>query len=99
MGARKWLPLEKPVVLFSWSYDFYMWPTDCFKGDDYGNILWDTHIYSDGMDTVEKLMKLYDKEMVPVNKFQERMGQKVLIGEFALSNLQADSTPENLATW
>ena len=44
--ARETLPWDTPVVLFSWTYDFWRWPANRFPYNQYGNTVWDTHIYT-----------------------------------------------------
>lgn len=50
-----------PVVLFSWTYDFDRWPTGRFSDyQTYGNIKWDTHIYTGGFDNLDAVLAVYD---------------------------------------
>ena len=44
--ARETLSWDTPVVLFSWTYDFWRWPDNRFPYNSYGNTVWDTHIYT-----------------------------------------------------
>lgn len=45
---RETLPMDKPVVLFSWKNYFKFWSSDDgprFDESTYGTIMWDTHLY------------------------------------------------------
>ena len=46
-----------PLVLFSWTDDMEKWEEGSFQGDEYGKIVWETHVYYwPGSDTVDGLL-------------------------------------------
>lgn len=93
--VREILPSETPVVLFSWIFDFWRWPAHRFPYSEYGNVLWDTHIYTfwrdDGTsDDVDHVLSLYDEEIEKSTSFQSKQNASVVIGEFTFANFKAD---------
>ena len=86
--ARETLPWETPVVLFSWTYDFWRWGDNRFPYDQYGKVVWDTHIYTPGSDDVNQVLGFYDWDLSKIRDFQNRQNAPVIIGEFAFSNLK-----------
>jgi len=85
--ARTILSKDMPVVLFSWTYDFWRWGDRRYPYDQYGNILWDTHMYTGGASSVDQVLSYYDGDLQKIQDFQWRQGQDVIVGEFAFSNL------------
>ena len=91
--VREILPSDTPVVLFSWIFDFWRWPANRFPYSEYGNVLWDTHIYTfwrdDGTsDDVDHVLSLYDEEIEKSTAFQRKQNASVLIGEFTFANFK-----------
>lgn len=69
-GARKHLDKSVPVSLFSWSYDFDLWASDRFSDfETYGNVKWETHLYTEAFDTVEQVVDATVKELGPMQAF------------------------------
>jgi len=85
--ARETLSWDTPVVLFSWTYDFWRWPDNRFPYNSYGNTVWDTHIYTGGSDDVNQVLGFYDSDLSKIRDFQNKQSAPVMVGEFALSNL------------
>merc|ERR1711872_1372 len=85
--ARTILSKDTPVVLFSWTYDFWRWPDHSYPYDQYGKILWDTHMYTGGSSSVDEVLGKYDGDLGQIQSFQNRQGTDVIVGEFAFSNL------------
>ena len=86
--ARETLPWEMPVVLFSWTYDMWRWPEERFPYILYGNVYWDTHLYTGGASDVNQVLSFYDSDLNGIKEFQQRQKAPVIIGEFAFSNLK-----------
>jgi len=85
--ARETLPLDMPVVLFSWTYDFWRWGDNSYPYEQYGKVLWDTHLYTGGSDSVDQVLGYYDGDLAKIQEFQSKQGTDVIVGEFAFSNL------------
>ena len=88
--ARETLSRETPVVLFSWTYDFWRWPDNRFPYNSYGNTVWDTHLYTHNRqsDDVNQVLGFYDSDLSKIRDFQNKQSAPVMVGEFALSNLK-----------
>lgn len=95
MKAREHLDAEVPVLLFSWVYDFQLWYDKQYPQAKYGNVIWDTHLYTKDTDTVDEALSLYDADLLEILKFQRRQFQDVIVGEFSVSNLQLSTTDES----
>jgi hypothetical protein len=95
--AREHLDESVPVVLYSWIYDFLRWKTNRFPYDKYGKVQWDTHIYTPGSSNVDLLLELYEVDLLFVEEFEKLQNTEVMIGEFALSDLNLDKS--NIAEW
>ena len=76
-----------PVVLFSWTYDFWRWSDNRYPHDQYGKVVWDTHIYTGGAASVEQVLGYYDGDLGKSAEFQQKQSADVMVGEFAFSNL------------
>ena len=93
--AREILPQEKPIVLFSWVFDFWRWPDRRFPREEYGTVIWDTHLYTFGRkngtgvsDDVDHVLGLYDGELQKALDFQTRQNATVIIGEYTFANFK-----------
>ena len=91
--ARKILPWETPVILFSWTFDFWRWPANRFPYTEYGRVEWDTHLYTfwrdDGTsDDVDQVLSLYDEPIASTAAFQNKQNASVIIGEFTFANFK-----------
>lgn len=54
--AREILPLDVPVVIFSWDYDLWFWKADRFIDyKTYGKIVFDTHEYDFNLDNFKRI--------------------------------------------
>lgn len=52
-----------PIVLFTWTYDMSLWDTNHYPASIYGNIMWDTHSYHGGVNTVLDALASYDDDL------------------------------------
>ena len=86
--ARETLSWETPVVLFSWTYDFWRWGDNRFPWDQYGRTVWDTHLYTGGSADVNQVLGFYDSDLAQIRDFQNKQNAPVIVGEFAFSNLK-----------
>ena len=91
--AREILPEDKPVILFSWVFDFWRWPDLRFPRAQFGRVMWDTHLYTfwreDGTsDDVDHVLGLYDGQIQDCVNFQTRQEAPVIIGEFTFANFK-----------
>ena len=66
---RTILPWDMPVVLFSWTYDFWRWSDGSYPYDSYGKIICDTHIYTGGSDNVDEVLGYYDGDLAKIQDF------------------------------
>ena len=60
MEARKHIAWDVPVVLFSWTHDFWRWSDSHYPYDTYGKIVWDTHLYTSDQYSVDDALNSYD---------------------------------------
>jgi len=94
--VRQILPEEFPVVLFSWIYNFDRWESNRFPSEQYGKVVWDTHIYTwsqhnhKPVEDLEEVLSYYNKALMKIQKFQKDQNTSVLVGEFTLANLDRD---------
>jgi len=87
MRVRETMPWDFPVVLFSWTYDFWRWVDNRYPYSQYGSIVWDTHTYTGGSSNLDEVLGFYDWDLSQIQDFQNRQGAPMIIGEFAFSNL------------
>ena len=65
-----------------------------FPSEQYGKIVWDTHIYTwsqhnhEKVEDLEEVLSYYDKDLSKLQKFQKDQNTSVLVGEFTLANLE-----------
>ena len=64
------------------------WRDHHFQYDQYGAIVWDTHIYTPGSDSLDEVISFYEGDLWKIRDFQARQGAPVIVGELALSNLK-----------
>ena len=64
------------------------WRDFHFPYDQFGFIVWDTHIYTPGSDNLDQVIGFYEGDLGKIRDFQARQGAPVIVGEFALSNLK-----------
>jgi len=88
--AREYISWDMPVVLFSWTYDFWRWGDNRYPYEQYGKIMWDTHMYTPNANDVDSALSKYDYDLGKIQEFQWKQGTDVIVGEFAFSNLQQD---------
>lgn len=69
MTARKHLDAEVPVVLYSWVNDFDLWYNKQYPQSKYGNVIWDTHLYTENADSVDEALSMYDADLLKILKF------------------------------
>ena len=93
--VREILPEDVPVILFSWVFDFGKWSKkgQRFPRSEYGNVMWDTHIYTWKMNNgtgksadVDYVLGLYDHQIQKAVDFQTNQGASVIIGEYTFAN-------------
>jgi hypothetical protein len=68
--ARKYLANEVPVSLFSWTYDFWRWDQNHFPEETYGNVIWDTHLYTPNAASVDEALSNYESDLEKIEDFQ-----------------------------
>jgi len=85
--ARENLSWDTPVVLFSWTYDFWRWGDNRYPYNQYGKIMWDTHMYTGGSSSVDEVLSYYNGDLGKIQDFQYKQSTDVIVGEFAFSNL------------
>ena len=54
---------DKPVILFSWTYNFDYYGYNHFPSSTYGNIIWDTHCYYGSKSNVNDALGEYDYDL------------------------------------
>jgi len=94
--AREHLSVDIPVVLYSWTYNYWRWPDNAFPYEQYGKIVWDTHIYTLSTSSVDVLLRYMDWDLNYIEDFQRKQATDVIVGEFALSNLNLGEDQEEV---
>jgi len=96
------LPLEVPVIVFSWTYDFIKWSVNHY-GDyaTFGAVLWDTHIYHvSPYKTIEDAMQGYWPDLTLLQNFHANQNNTAYVGEWSLAGPSFNaSTNQALASW
>ena len=59
LAARKHLSNDVPLVLFSWTYDYRLWGDNSFPSSQYGKVMWNTHSYQFGANSVDESLNKY----------------------------------------
>jgi len=97
MGARNnGIPYEIPIIVFEWTYFFDQWEDDRFSYAQYGNVIWDTHIYHTNMEStdegvvitnpsLEDHQKRYWYDLCQIESFHKRQSGGVIVGEWSLA--------------
>lgn len=70
--ARKYLSNDVPVALFSWTYDFWRWSEKHYPEVTYGNVIWDTHLYTPNAQSVEEALSNYESDLEKIDDFQRK---------------------------
>lgn len=54
--AREVLPLDVPLIIFLWNYEFETFSSSTYSDySKYGKIIFDTHLYTDGGPDVQSV--------------------------------------------
>ena len=78
-----------PIVIL-----LHRWESNRFPSEQYGKVVWDTHIYTwsqhnhKPVEDLEELLSYYNKALMKIQKFQKDQNTSVLVGEFTLANLE-----------
>lgn len=97
--ARKYLPKDVPIILFSWTRDLGYWKNVQFPYDTYGNVMWDTHLYHQGSSDPTESLNQYTNDLNMVKDFATSTNASIFVGEFALVNLQVDRDQAHHDVW
>lgn len=97
--SRKYLEKNVPIILFSWTRDLDYWKNVQFPFHTYGNVIWDTHLYEQGSSDPTESLNQYNDELNMIKDFAASTNSSVIVGEFALTNLQVDRDPAHHDIW
>lgn len=109
LAAREFLDPSIPIILFEWTYSMENWSGDDFPEAQFGNVMWDTHLYhfpeegeqwtptSAGLG---KIQEAYKWDLQQLRSFSKSQEGRVLVGEFALAGPSLDKPGSHeLAKW
>ena len=95
-AARRHVDARIPIIVFEWPYNFERWPDHRFPADEFGAVLWDTHVYHHGYPKVsgdpslQMYAQEYEYDLCQITNFHQRQavpgeGGGVIIGEWSLA--------------
>lgn len=109
LAARRHLHPKVPIILFSWTYHFDHWQDNHFDYSEYGNVMWDTHVYhfpEDGESWtsscggLQKVTASYAEDLELIKDFHRRQPGGCIVGEFSLAGPTLNKVDNRkLAKW
>mmetsp|Transcript_14317 Transcript_14317/g.28538 ORF Transcript_14317/g.28538 Transcript_14317/m.28538 type:complete len:357 (+) Transcript_14317:135-1205(+) len=88
LAARQYLPKAVPVVVFAWTKDFSFWENKV-NDPQYGEVVWDTHIYQLGNDAQHRSVKeqqhAYWGDLESLKRFHKKKPGGCIVGEWSLA--------------
>mmetsp|Transcript_122204 Transcript_122204/g.390890 ORF Transcript_122204/g.390890 Transcript_122204/m.390890 type:complete len:637 (+) Transcript_122204:54-1964(+) len=93
-AARKHLDASVPIVLFVWTYTMEKWEANAFPEEEFGAVLWDTHLYqfpkhherwTTAGGGLLKAIKAYKWDLEQLRYFSNLQGGRVIVGEYSMA--------------